>query len=79
MPGFSHIVVLNTSVLHSLSIARLHSSYTILRLLNHFFCRWTFDLFFFFLFLIMMNKATMNYFHKSFSGYVFSFIMDKYL
>lgn len=70
MPGFSHIVVLNTSVLHSLSIARLHSSYTILRLLNHFY-RWTFDLFFFFLTLVMMNKATMNYFHKSFSGYEF--------
>lgn len=79
MPGFSHIIVLNTSVLHSLSIARLHSSYTILRLLNYFFYRWTFDLFFFFLFLVMMNKATMNYFHKSFSGHVFSFIMDKYL
>lgn len=34
---------------------------------------------FFFFCLVMMNKATMNCFHKSFSGYVFSFIKDKYL
>lgn len=79
MPGFSHSVVLNISVLHSHSITRLHSSYTVLHMLNQFFCRWTFDLFFFLFFLVMMNKATMNYFHKFFSGYVFSFIMDKYL